>query len=501
VLQHFLISTKPNNVRPAIFIPFIPIQFNPTLISRYGYLLRRALLDTTLEPVFDKLLGITQPQPTEASNSTALTTSSTSAIGEEGEITEIELSAVVMGGERMSMGTLPRQNYLLIINENAFNLFEKTKEDPLTGKKAVVTTVPPTGYSPQPIEPNKISEIQRVGIQFIGKTDVLSFDDLSIKAKMNTGEEKEIFYEPSLEIHKDRRFIERIQPGVLTTPMVTVPLDSGIARLVDHLNANRIYYTAAIIGGGDAGNRYLVLTQFTDGYGNNLTDIVDNTVAGTVGNYLAFPLRSQDYLPREFQGQVALPDEPDERLITMPTPGVFAESQLGSCSACEKIDDTRFWDWQQSPCPEEAPDITDAMLASRYQNLKDLVEVVKSELQPTPVQIPQQPEPMIKIGDETLKELAKGLDLANVADVLGFINGLAQIAAEGYKETLAAFKSKPGGPGSGSSGTGAGDAFSGDEAAPGDTGDMGAGSAAGGTEAATGAAAGEGLASTGAIIL
>ncbi len=46
-----------------------------------------------------------------------------------------------------------------------------------------------------------------------------------------------------------------------------------------------------------------------------------------------------------------------ERLITMPTRGVFAEGKLGHCSVAEEIDNTRFWKWEEHPIPIEAPEI------------------------------------------------------------------------------------------------------------------------------------------------
>ena len=36
---------------------------------------------------------------------------------------------------------------------------------------------------------------------------------------------------------------------------------------------------------------------------------------------------------------------------------MFAEAKLGHCNASEEIDNTRFWDWQQSPIPHMAPEI------------------------------------------------------------------------------------------------------------------------------------------------
>jgi hypothetical protein len=47
-----------------------------------------------------------------------------------------------------------------------------------------------------------------------------------------------------------------------------------------------------------------------------------------------------------------------ERLISMPTRGVFAEGKLGHCNVSEQIDETRFWKWEEHPIPIEAPTIS-----------------------------------------------------------------------------------------------------------------------------------------------
>ncbi|MER8366888.1 hypothetical protein [Mesorhizobium sp. M1378] len=46
-----------------------------------------------------------------------------------------------------------------------------------------------------------------------------------------------------------------------------------------------------------------------------------------------------------------------ERLITLPTRGVFAEGKLGHCNVSEEIDNTRFWKWDEHPIPIQAPEI------------------------------------------------------------------------------------------------------------------------------------------------
>jgi hypothetical protein len=50
--------------------------------------------------------------------------------------------------------------------------------------------------------------------------------------------------------------------------------------------------------------------------------------------------------------------------VSLPTRGVFAEAVMGDCNACEEIDDTRFWRWEESPI-DEPPALDVAALASR----------------------------------------------------------------------------------------------------------------------------------------
>ncbi|KAH7123899.1 hypothetical protein B0J11DRAFT_580655 [Dendryphion nanum] len=71
-------------------------------------------------------------------------------------------------------------------------------------------------------------------------------------------------------------------------------------------------------------------------------------------------LREVVSLPKEDTDAPIPGDTYVEQLISLPTRGVFAEAKLGHCNANEIIDDTRFWDWQKSPIPYQAPKKTGA---------------------------------------------------------------------------------------------------------------------------------------------
>jgi hypothetical protein len=477
VLRHYLMSTLLTDVRPAVFVPFGFVQFTSEVLRTYGYMLRRALVDPTLEPVLDRILGVLAP-PTEGEEP-QLEAGTEEGASAEQMVSEVEVAAYVQQETFHSGGGFPWPGRcLLIVNEQEVELATQTKR----GQKEVGT------YTLNEALP--FSSIRRIGLQNSGLATALTLQDVVFRAKVGT-RWREIAFTASVDLPDDSRFITEVDalPAIPAAVAPAGPLD-GEDRLLAHLNANRAYYTGALLAGGDRGLRFMALAALTDWEGRSLADVVENEPMGFVGNYAAFPLLERRLPPGlvtggdEEEWPTSLPAQPDERIVTLPTPGVFAESQLGGCSACEKIDDTRFWDWQTSPCPGEAPEITEGMLASRFQNLKDLVEVVKSELVPQPVQIPEQPEPMIKVGDETLKELVKDLDLTGAEDVLGFLGGLAKISADGFKALLEAVRKKPGGPGGGA-------------AAP--EGDAGAAGEAGLAEAGTAGAA-EALPASGAVI-
>lgn len=75
----------------------------------------------------------------------------------------------------------------------------------------------------------------------------------------------------------------------------------------------------------------------------------------TFGDMVAFERVDSDGIDDDL---IAPPDKaPAERLVTLPTRGVFTEGKLGHGNVAEEIDNTRFWKWDEHPIPIEAPDI------------------------------------------------------------------------------------------------------------------------------------------------
>ncbi|MGB6952209.1 MAG: hypothetical protein WBE15_09720, partial [Candidatus Cybelea sp.] len=69
---------------------------------------------------------------------------------------------------------------------------------------------------------------------------------------------------------------------------------------------------------------------------------------------------SMDLVPAQLQAALLAYQQaafvPPQSLITLPTQGVLGEAVLGHCPSAEKIDLTRFWNWQDSPS-DAAPGI------------------------------------------------------------------------------------------------------------------------------------------------
>jgi hypothetical protein len=105
-----------------------------------------------------------------------------------------------------------------------------------------------------------------------------------------------------------------------------------IGLLVDHIEANLLYYSTAIISAGDPAARHVALSKLRDPAGRALTDVVENTVLGRIGNCIALPLRSADQLPPQWRDALAAytarpPRTSEGFTVMIPHPGVWVSAQ------------------------------------------------------------------------------------------------------------------------------------------------------------------------------
>jgi hypothetical protein len=106
----------------------------------------------------------------------------------------------------------------------------------------------------------------------------------------------------------------------------------GGGRLLEHVEANLLYYSTAIIAAGDHAARHAALAKVRDATGRPLTDLVENSVLGRVGHAIALPLRSLAQIPLEWREALAAyttrpPRLTEEFHVNIPHPGVWVTAQ------------------------------------------------------------------------------------------------------------------------------------------------------------------------------
>jgi hypothetical protein len=214
-------------------------------------------------------------------------------------------------------------------------------------------------------------------------------------------------------------------------------------RLVAHLNDHLEHYHQVIWVSLDPQRRFMLLDSvLVPGLGGrSIASVCANQLVGIVGNSLVLPVAPGQRLdptlaggngdaPASLLNAYATPPVPPMRL-SLPTRGVHAEAVMGACTACEEIDDARYWRWTNDG-QLELPSILPVGTESRATTEPDLT--------PTPL-----PAPVVSIqAAPTLPDptgLAPALGLLSTPNLFGDVTGLAgtQANAQGaFRDSLAA---------------------------------------------------------------
>ncbi|MBV2149997.1 hypothetical protein KRZ98_17270 [Sphingobium sp. AS12] len=182
-----------------------------------------------------------------------------------------------------------------------------------------------------------------------------------------------------------------IGPALSPDKSLTIEESYQIKKLKDHIAAHVDHYATVIQLGTDV-NAIARLFELVPWAPTTMDDHVEPTPLEVFGSYVAYPLvkpisgvddtlvvdiasalngsdpaqrqRAVDQLAAMSDADRAsvlerlpLASAKSERLITLPTRGVFAEGKLGHCNVSEEIDNTRFWKWDEHPIPIQAPEI------------------------------------------------------------------------------------------------------------------------------------------------
>jgi len=168
-----------------------------------------------------------------------------------------------------------------------------------------------------------------------------------------------------------------------------------IEKAMHHIVRNTTKYSKAVWSSLSADERAILLDAYTIGVPSNgiadpsqmvpLLNCIDNRLLGFFGNSMILPFRIPQ-TQQNIDGENAVLDldqgeierallayqqagfQPPTSTISLPTHGVLGEAVLGCCPSAEKIDLTRFWNWQDS-ASDAAPTIAPVSLPTGSPSL------------------------------------------------------------------------------------------------------------------------------------
>jgi hypothetical protein len=139
------------------------------------------------------------------------------------------------------------------------------------------------------------------------------------------------------------------------------------AQVQEHLLEHALYYSDAVWGALDPTTLSAMLSSYDYTPPGSktpvtLSDLVEPLPISLGNGYMVFrmPVEPDDEWWTKWLTKRKLDQPkrtPKDTLVPVPTGGVFTEAVLGRSNSAEKLDITRFWDWQDSPPPLVAPEI------------------------------------------------------------------------------------------------------------------------------------------------
>ena len=145
-----------------------------------------------------------------------------------------------------------------------------------------------------------------------------------------------------------------VDNNVLKIPLLDIVSALTSEDLIEHLNQNTEYYSKQILKRRNPKLIRNIINNF-DFHGDSLANWVDPEPVAISDNKLIFALKK----PLDKKSVNQHPEKIlKSDLIPVATEGVFAEAVQGRANSAEKLDISRFWNWQDSPIPIVAPEIS-----------------------------------------------------------------------------------------------------------------------------------------------
>lgn len=178
-------------------------------------------------------------------------------------------------------------------------------------------------------------------------------------------------------------------PALQIAPVLRYNEILKIEKAAQHVIRNTTLYSKAVWLSLTPDERAILLDGYTIGVPSDgvsdasqlvpLLNCVQNRLLGFFGNSMIMPFLIPQAVADQMQIDPAMIQQgllayqqatftPPQSTIPLPTQGVLGEAVLGHCPSAEKIDITRFWNWQDSPA-DTAPAISPVTLPTTGPSL------------------------------------------------------------------------------------------------------------------------------------
>ncbi|WP_018600926.1 hypothetical protein [Mycobacterium sp. 155] len=398
VLRHYRVTTKWIRRRPAVLIPRPTYGWDSTTLRQYRPALEAALLDPLAQPGFDALEQLLLVETDDAYNPAQGPVPIVQQ--KDWQFAEFEITTNVADNTSGD----PVWLYAERLGQPDIQMVEGTNPNINSNgrfQNRQTTTFTVRADGGQPIRWGDLigfhlsrpqgADPKFLWVCIVGISTAAPGGQIELRPP-NSGEVHLLQADTNYFVSITAAGPDVPQPATAPTGRrrLTMQQNGAIARLTEHIQAFPEYYSSVRYFGRPAVDVAKELAGLSWN-GTTVLDHVEPTPLEMFGSDIAYPLAggttamdslSVDLasaldgadptrrqwaiatlarLNEEDQQNVAallsLASSRAERLVTLPTRGVFAEGHLGHCNVAEEIDNTRFWKWEEHPLPIEAPEI------------------------------------------------------------------------------------------------------------------------------------------------
>lgn len=419
IVQIYRVEVGISKAEKCLFVPMKLVDFNQAVIDKYRLVLARAALDRNIRELLTTRYGVVElaPQTPTVSVNTLVAKAALSQIARttlRENLFELMVSPPIAAPADPALPPAPqiaakdlaaiRPSMLDVVAAKGYDIAQLDSATRLVGRPlirsgsdsiflpddTIITgLVVRDGYATK-VEAKVRGEATRVGVStsdLVSLTRALRVTEIeSIYLKNGTDKEQVIV------LQLQCNYFGVFFPLNLKVRLAADGAEQEVIRfggvraakeLIEHLNAERLHYSQAIYRSLDASSLALLLSPYHY-EGKPLAQVIDPTPVTIAANYLVFKMHEEVFEapavgvvgdeepapPQLSQWGLWLKEHGiDKRvsteLVPLPSGGVFAEAVLGRSNAAEKLDMTRFWNWQDSPIPITAPEIAPVEMTSR----------------------------------------------------------------------------------------------------------------------------------------